>query len=323
MSTSAVRFWSITLNILASTLVACTPMTLNNPNAPIGPERTSQPSPQGQNSTAANAKVITLLGDSFAQDLLANVPSNGNISPSLASALSADFLTWSLTKRPISDATQARLYSNSTELSPVIGEASWSIFSRLTKENPSVTRSVVKKNFLASTLNSNEFELPEINSTAIFLQIGTDDFCAGTSAENFASQMSAGVSKLAKERANAKIVVLPVFNLGVVAQNYAATRTVSGFAGHTPTCAQMRALFATCEAAFGVQARSFAAIDEMNTALSSAMTKLDGNFPNRIAFVNWNVPSPKAALDCSHASAESLEEMASAAWPAIQNFLAK
>ncbi len=281
---------------------------------------------QASNSTATSAgsaMTLTLLGDGYAADILATNGANDSLSANFASALSADFLTWKLTQRTLDSSTKISRYSSNMALSPIVGNSHYSFASQLKTQNGITTNTVVRPGLLASDIEQGNISIQTPSSQIVVVQIGTDDFCAGTPNDVFATNFEGALSRVTNAYPNAKIVVLPALNLNDVASIYPVSHSVTGFAGSIPNCKQTRELFNSCAALSKETPRSFDDLKIINETMKNAAANINKQSSERVLFVDWNVTNPTATLDCTHVAQETLDRMAQTAWPQVQKLLQK
>jgi hypothetical protein len=175
---------------------------------------------------------------------------------------------------------------------------------------------------LAGDVAKGDFLLSAPNSRIVMVQMGTDDFCDGTSVADFSNNITKAMKTIASFYSSSKIVAAPLLNLDSMATQYSSTHMVSGFAGTTPSCRDMRTLFASCKA-LSAATRPISDLNAMTAALESAVNEVNNQNPHRAIFANWNVEKPEATIDCTHPSSKTLQEMGERGWAQAKEFLLK
>jgi hypothetical protein len=277
------------------------------------------PSPAGTmaSPTPGGGPTLTLYGDSFASDQMAKTEMNGNLPADVASFLSADLLSWILTNgKQIPDANSVIAHYGGAGLSSAItGKASWSLVSKLNKNKTYETITITSPKMLTAGIANGQVSMGAPSTEIVAVQLGTDDFCLGTSEADFASNFGRALVRIADTHPNATILVFPVFDLKN-AWSTTDSHQVTGFAGRQPTCGEMRKVLAACPALSLESPRSLDAIDSFNASMAQNTNSLSKT-GRRAAFVNWNMKG-SLAIDCAHPSEATLKQMAESAWPSVQ-----
>jgi hypothetical protein len=284
--------------------------TLPAPMAPSPTGTVASPSPNG-------GPTLTLYGDSFASDQMAKTEMNGNLPADVASFLSADLLAWILTNgKQVPDTNSVVSHYGGTGVSSaIIGKTSWSLVSQLSKNKTYETIAITSPKMLSIGIANGQVSMGAPSTEIVAVQLGTDDFCFGTSETDFANNFGRALGRIADTHPNATILVFPVFDL----KNAWATpdsHQVTGFAGRQPTCGEMRKFLAACPALSVESPRSLSAIDSFNASMAQSTNSLS-KMGRRAAFVNWNMKG-SLAIDCAHPNEATLRQMAESAWPSIQ-----
>ncbi len=270
--------------------------------------------PSGDSTAAAT---LTHYGDSFASDFLAQTEMNGGMSADLASLLSADFLSWMLSagKQKADATTTFTRFSSFGASSAVTGKNYWSLASRLSNGTPVPTKSFTGPHVLAQNFADGTLAMGAPATKVVIVQLGTDDFCSGTTTDTFATTFASALSRIANTHPHAVIVVLPVFNLEQAIET-PDSHKVTGFAGRQPTCGEMRKFFASCPALSSENPRSTKDISLFDAAMAQS-TRALAQMGRRAEFITWNTKGT-LAIDCTHPSAAMQQQMAESAWPTVQ-----